>query len=137
MHGCRQNERRESWSKSTLRYCLRQKAVREVRLQLKSKATITWVGAADCVQAEVRLYDRLFTVPKPGAGDHSFLTELNPASVQRVTAYVEPSLREAARDERFQFERLGYFVADREDHEPRQGKLVFNRVTILKETFFG
>jgi glutaminyl-tRNA synthetase len=103
---------------------------------IKVKGTITWVGAADCVQAEVRLYDRLFTVPHPGAGDHSFLTELHPASVRRVTAYVEPSLREAAREERFQFERLGYFAADREDHELR-GKLVFNRVTTLKETFTG
>lgn len=102
---------------------------------IKVKGTITWVGAADCIKAEVRLYDRLFTVPRPGAGNHSFLAELNPASAQRVTAYVEPSLREAARDERFQFERLGYFVADREDHEPSQGKLIFNRITILKETF--
>lgn len=104
---------------------------------MKVKGTITWVAAADCVQAEVRLYDRLFTVPQPGADDHSFLTELNPASVQHVAAYVEPSLRVAAPDQRFQLERLGYFVADREDHEPDQGKLVFNRVTPLKETFAG
>ena len=102
---------------------------------IKVKGTITWVSAADCVQAEVRLYERLFTVPQPGTGHQSFLTELNPASAQRVTAYVEPSLREAAPDERFQFERLGYFVTDREDHQPSLGKLVFNRVTSLKETF--
>jgi glutaminyl-tRNA synthetase len=104
---------------------------------IKVKGTITWVGAADGVQAEVRLYERLFTVPHPGAGDRSFLAELHPASARCVTAYVEPSLRKAPRDERFQFERLGYFVADSEDHEPGQGRLVFNRVTTLKETFAG
>jgi glutaminyl-tRNA synthetase len=104
---------------------------------IKVKGTITWVGAADCVQAEVRLYDRLFNVPQPGAGEHSFLMELNPASARRAKAYVEPSLREAAPDERFQFERLGYFVTDREDHAPGHGKLVFNRVTTLKDTFAG
>lgn len=102
---------------------------------IKVKGTITWVGAADGVPAEVRLYERLFTVPNPGAGEHSFLTELNPASTRCVDAYVEPSLQQAPREERFQFERLGYFVADRKDHEPGQGKLVFNRVTTLKETF--
>jgi glutaminyl-tRNA synthetase len=52
-----------------------------------------------------------------------------------VTAYVERSLADAQRDERFQFERQGYFVADREDHRPEQGKLVFNRITTLKDTF--
>ena len=102
---------------------------------VKVKGTITWVSAADCVQAEVRLYDRLFTVPHPGAGEQSFLTEINPASARRITACAEPSLREAVRDDRFQFERNGYFVADREDHEPSQGKLVFNRITSLKDTF--
>jgi glutaminyl-tRNA synthetase len=102
---------------------------------IKVKGTITWVGAADGVQAEVRLYERLFTVAHPGAGDASFLDELNPDSVRRVTAYVERSLADAQRDERFQFERQGYFVADREDHRPEQGKLVFNRITTLKDTF--
>ncbi len=104
---------------------------------IKVNGTITWVSVADDVEAEVRLYDRLFAVPRPDAGDRSFLAELHPASVRRLTAYVEPSLRQAARDERFQFERLGYFVADREDHAPGQGKLVFNRITTLRETFVG
>ncbi len=102
---------------------------------IKIKGTITWVGASDGVKAEVRLYDHLFTVPQPGADSHSFLTELNPASARSVTAYVEPSLSEVACEESFQFERLGYFVADMVDHEPSQGRLVFNRVTTLKETF--
>jgi glutaminyl-tRNA synthetase len=104
---------------------------------IKVKGTITWVGAADAVQAEVRLYDRLFAVARPGAGDRSFLADLHPASLRRVTAFVEPSLRQAARDERFQFERLGYFVADREDHQPADGRLVFNRITPLRDTFGG
>ena len=104
---------------------------------IKVKGTITWVGAADGVQAEVRLYDRLFTAARPGAGERSFLEELHPASVRSVTAFVEPSLRQAAPDERFQFERLGYFVADRNDHAPGQGTLVFNRITTLKDSFAG
>jgi glutaminyl-tRNA synthetase len=102
---------------------------------IKVKGTITWVGAADGVQAQVRLYEPLFTVAQPGAGERSFLGELNAASVRRVTAYVEPSLGQAQREERFQFERLGYFVADRQDHAPEQGRLVYNRVTTLRESF--
>ncbi|MEJ8840492.1 glutamine--tRNA ligase/YqeY domain fusion protein [Ramlibacter sp. AN1133] len=102
---------------------------------VKVKGTITWVGAADCLQAEVRLYGHLFKVAEPGAGEESFLGEINPASVQRVTACVERTLGHAQADERFQFERLGYFVADRKDHQPGEGKLVFNRITTLKESF--
>jgi glutaminyl-tRNA synthetase len=85
------------------------------------------------VQAEVRLYDRLFMVPRPGAGERSFLEELNPASVKVVTAYAEPSLRQTLPEDRVQFERQGYFVADRHDHHRDRGTLVFNRVTALKE----
>lgn len=103
---------------------------------IKVKGTITWVSAADCVLAEVRLYDRLFSTPRPGSGDQSLLAELNPASVKIVRAYAEPSLRPALPDDRFQFERQGYFVADRKDHQPRD-KLVFNRVTTLKDAFTG
>ncbi|MBK0392608.1 glutamine--tRNA ligase/YqeY domain fusion protein [Ramlibacter algicola] len=103
---------------------------------VKVKGTITWVSAADGVQAEVRLYERLFTVPQPGGG-HDSLDELHPASARRVRAYVEPSLGQAAPEQHFQFERLGYFVADRVDHAPGHGKLVFNRITSLKETFTG
>lgn len=100
---------------------------------VKVKAAITWVGVADGVQAEVRLYDRLFTDPQPDAGGKDFLTLLNPDSLKVVTAYVEPSLANAQPDEKFQFERFGYFVADRKDHAP--GKPVFNRATGLKDSW--
>jgi len=102
---------------------------------VKVKGNITWVGVADGVRAEVRLYDRLFSVPQPGAGDRDFLEEINPDSLKVVTAYVEPSLRDAHGDQRFQFERHGYFVADRKDHRPGEGRPVFNRVTGLKDSF--
>jgi len=100
---------------------------------VKAKAAITWVGAADGVQAEVRLYDRLFTDAQPDAGGKDFLALLNPGSLKVVTAYVEPSLAAAQPDDKFQFERFGYFVADRKDHAP--GKPVFNRVTGLKDSW--
>ncbi len=100
---------------------------------VKVKAAITWVGVADGVQAEVRLYDRLFTDPQPDAGGKDFLALLNPDSLKVVTAYVEPSLANAQPDDKFQFERFGYFVADRKDHAP--GKPVFNRATGLKDSW--
>ena len=101
---------------------------------VKAKAAITWVGAADGVSAEVRLYDRLFTDPQPDAGGKNFLDALNPNSLKVVTAYVEPSLAVAQPDQKFQFERHGYFVADRTDHGVG-GKVVFNRVTGLKDSW--
>ena len=101
---------------------------------VKAKGVITWVGVADGVQAEVRLYDRLFSDAQPDAGGKDFLEALNPHSLQVVQAYVEPSLLKAAPDQKFQFERLGYFVADRLDHVTGS-KLVFNRVTGLKDSW--
>ncbi|MBI2734024.1 MAG: glutamine--tRNA ligase/YqeY domain fusion protein [Aquabacterium sp.] len=98
---------------------------------VKVKAAITWVGVADGVAAEVRVYDRLFTDPHPDAGGKDFLASLNPESKKVVTAYVEPSLAQAQADQKFQFERHGYFVADRKDHAP--GKPVFNKITGLKD----
>jgi len=100
---------------------------------VKVKAAITWVGVADGVQAEVRLYDRLFTDPQPDAGGKDFLALLNPESLKVVTAYVEPSLKTAQPDDKFQFERFGYFVADRHDH--RSDKPVFNKITGLKDSW--
>ncbi|MBE7938983.1 MULTISPECIES: glutamine--tRNA ligase/YqeY domain fusion protein [Ramlibacter] len=100
---------------------------------VKVKGNITWVGAADGVPAEVRLYDRLFSVPQPGTGERDFLDKLNPANLQVATAYVEPSLAQAAPDTRFQFERHGYFVADRQLHAP--GRPVFNRATGMKDSW--
>lgn len=100
---------------------------------IKVKGVITWVGVNDGIAAEVRLYDRLFTDPQPDAGGKDFLASLNPDSLKTVTAYVEPSLASAKPDEKFQFERHGYFVADRNDHGA--GKPVFNRVTGLKDSW--
>jgi glutaminyl-tRNA synthetase len=102
--------------------------------RVKAKAAITWVGVADGVQAEVRLYDRLFKDAQPDAGGKDFLESLNPDSLKVVTAYVEPSLAAAKPDDKFQFERFGYFVADRVDHGV-EGKAVFNRVTGLKDSW--
>ncbi len=98
---------------------------------VKVKGVITWVGADDALPAEVRLFDRLFTEPQPDAGGRDFLTALNPDSLSVRQAYVEPSLASAAPEARFQFERHGYFVADRVDH--RADRPVFNRITTLKE----
>jgi glutaminyl-tRNA synthetase len=100
---------------------------------IKVKGVITWVSAATGVAAEVRLYDRLFTEAQPDAGGRDFLSVLNPDSKKVVTAFVESSLASARPDDKFQFERHGYFVADRVDHAA--GKLVFNRTTTLKDTW--
>ena len=100
---------------------------------VKVKAAITWVGVADGVAAEVRLYDRLFTDAHPDAGGKDFKASLNPDSCRVITAYVEPSLAQAVPDQKFQFERHGYFVADRQDHAP--GRPVFNRITGLKDSW--
>jgi glutaminyl-tRNA synthetase len=94
---------------------------------------ITWVAAADAVAAEVRLYDRLFSEPHPDAGGKDFIASLNPNSLHTVTAYLEPSMASVAPETRIQFERHGYFVADRVDHAP--GKLVFNRTTGLRDSW--
>ncbi len=99
---------------------------------VKVKGNITWVGVADGVMAQVRMYDRLFAVPQPGMGEKDFLEEINPDSLKVVTAFVEPSLARATGDEKFQFERHGYFVADRGEH-PSGARPVFNRVTGLKD----
>jgi len=133
----------------------------------KVKGNIHWLAVDDAVAAEVRLYDRLFRVPFPGArnpgavkgetagaaeplpthaaivaGDEddagdaperSYLDDLNPDSKRVITAYVEPALATAAAEERFQFERHGYFVADLCDHAP--GKPVFNRAVTLRDSW--
>jgi glutaminyl-tRNA synthetase len=99
----------------------------------KVKGVITWVSTSDAVPAELRLYDRLFTDPQPDAGDKEFLKLLNPTSVVIAKAYVEPSLAKATPDEKFQFERWGYFVADRKDHS--HDAPVFNRSTSLKDNW--
>ena len=100
---------------------------------VKASAAITWVAVNDGLSAEVRMYDRLFNDPQPDAGGKDFLAVLNPDSLKFITAYVEPSLANSTAGQHFQFERHGYFVADRIDHGP--GKLVFNRITGLKDTW--
>ncbi len=100
---------------------------------VKVKAAITWVGVADGVSAEVRMYDRLFVDAQPDAGGKDFLESLNPNSLKVVTAIVEPSLANAQPDQKFQFERHGYFVADRVDHSA--GKPVFNLAVGLKDSW--
>ncbi|TSE23971.1 Glutamine--tRNA ligase [Tepidimonas sediminis] len=102
---------------------------------VKVKGVITWVGADEAVAAEIRLYDRLFTDPQPDAGGKDFKALLNPDSLRVVRGWVEPGLGDAAPEQRFQFERHGYFVADRLDHQP--GRPVFNRIATLKDGWGG
>jgi len=99
----------------------------------KVKGTIHWVSAAHAVEAEVRLYDFLFTVDNPSA-DKDFKTHLNPDSLETLAGCkLEPALAEARPGDRFQFERLGYFTADAKDCRP--GALVFNRTATLRDTW--
>jgi glutaminyl-tRNA synthetase len=101
---------------------------------VKVKGVITWVGVADGLPATVNLYDRLFTEEQPDAGGRDFLTVLNPHSLKTVQGVVEPSLAEAPPEARFQFERHGFFVADRRGHQPG-GPLMFNRITGLRDSW--
>ena len=103
----------------------------------KVKGTIHWVSAKHAIAAEIRLYDRLFTVADPDseADGKTYVDYLNPDSVKVVTGYVEPAAADAAPEQSFQFERSGYFVADRYDHKP--GAPVFNRSVTLRDTWAG
>jgi glutaminyl-tRNA synthetase len=98
----------------------------------KVKGTIHWVSATQSIAAEVRIYDRLFTVPEPGS-EEDFLKVVNPQSLEVVTARLESSLADAKLEDRFQFERIGYFALDSKDSAP--GKLVFNRTISLKDAW--
>ncbi|MFZ2971021.1 MAG: glutamine--tRNA ligase/YqeY domain fusion protein [Ferribacterium limneticum] len=108
---------------------------------VKVKGNLHWVSAAQSYAAEIRLYERLFKVPAPGArreGDapdleRDFLDDMNTDSARTITAQLEASLRDAKPEERFQFERHGYFVADRVDSKP--GAPVFNRAVTLKDSW--
>ncbi|MGB7542795.1 MAG: glutamine--tRNA ligase/YqeY domain fusion protein [Burkholderiales bacterium] len=119
--------------------------------QVKVKGNIHWVSAKHAYAAEVRLYDRLFKVPHPGRssppeqkssllplagegqGEGDWLADLNPDSKKVITAQLEPALREAKAEETFQFERHGYFLADRVDSNP--GAPVFNRAVTLRDSW--
>ncbi|MBS1159129.1 MAG: glutaminyl-tRNA synthetase [Proteobacteria bacterium] len=108
---------------------------------VKVKGNLHWVSAAQSYAAEIRLYDRLFKVPAPGArreGDapdleRDFLDDMNTDSCRTITAQLEACLRDAKPEERFQFERHGYFVADRVDSQ--EGQPVFNRAVTLKDSW--
>ncbi|MCM2493601.1 glutamine--tRNA ligase/YqeY domain fusion protein [Burkholderia glumae] len=99
----------------------------------KVKGNIHWVSAAHAVAAEVRIYDRLFREPHPDAGGRNYLEALNPDSKKIVNAYLEPGAEHAEAEARYQFERHGYFVADRLDTRP--GKPVFNRIVPLRDSW--
>lgn len=100
----------------------------------KVKGVIHWISAEHAVPAEVRLYERLFTVPRPDADkEHDFKEFINPDSLKVVNAYVERAAVLVAPESHFQFERLGYFVADRYDHSATRP--VFNRSVGLKDSW--
>jgi len=99
----------------------------------KVKGTLHWVSATHAVDAEVRLYERLFTDETPGAGDSDFLTQINPGALEVLTGCkLEPSLASASAGDRFQFERTGYFCVD---PDTRPGTPIFNRTVTLKDSY--
>lgn len=100
----------------------------------KVRGTIHWVDANNCADAEVRLYDNLFTVPDPDTGDRNFLDYLNPKSLEVLTGCkAEKNLETAVAPQSFQFMRIGYFCVDNKDSSPEH--LVFNRSVSLKDGF--
>ncbi len=100
---------------------------------IKVKGNIHWLSAKHSHPAEVRLYDRLFKVPHPGAGDRDVVLDLNPDSKKVITAQLEAALEDAKPEEQFQFERHGYFTADRVDSRPGAPK--FNRAVTLRDSW--
>ncbi len=101
--------------------------------RVKVKGNIHWLSTEHAHQAEVRLFDRLFKAPHPGRNTDNFLDDLNPDSKKVICAFLEPLLQQAKPEERFQFERHGYFVADRVDSTA--GKNVWNRAVTLKDSW--
>ncbi len=100
----------------------------------KIKGTIHWVSASHAIDAEVRLYDRLFTVAEPDAGG-DFKQFINPHSLEVITAKLEPSFKNAKHEERYQLERLGYFCLDKESSSASEKQLILNRTITLKDTW--
>lgn len=99
----------------------------------KVKGTLHWVSAAHAIPAEVRLYDRLFNDPTPDAHkDKDYMDFVNPNSLEIITGYVEPSLKDAQIGDIFQFQRLGYFNIEKDS---TQDKLIFNRTVGLRDTW--
>ena len=102
-------------------------------MSVKTKATIHWLDAKTAVPAEIRVYDRLFNVPHPDEGEGNFLDRLTPNSKEVLASYVEPAVANVEPDTKFQFERNGYFVSDREDHTAE--KPVFNLAVGLRDSW--
>jgi len=101
----------------------------------KVKGVIHFLSREHALPAEIRLYDRLFTVPEPDADkEKDFLEFMNPHSLEVVQGWVEAAVRDAVPETRYQFERLGYFVTDRREHQAG-GKLVFNRTVTLRDSW--
>jgi glutaminyl-tRNA synthetase len=101
---------------------------------IKPKGVIHWVSATEGKQATVRVYDRLFNQESPGKGEGDFIDDINPDSLYIVEqAWIEPSLALAAPEQNFQFEREGYFVADRSDYSADTP--VFNKTIGLRDTW--
>src|SRR5690606_4100322 len=98
---------------------------------IKPKGVVHWVSATECKEAELRLYERLFTHQTPDKTDGDFMEYVNRDSLKIITAFIEPALAEVAAESNFQFEREGYYVADRYDHAP--AKPVFNLTIGLRE----
>jgi glutaminyl-tRNA synthetase len=101
---------------------------------IKPKGVVHWVSASKGIPAEIRLYDRLFTEPEPGSGGVDFMEHVNRDSLKVLQGcLVEPGLVTAVAEQNIQFEREGYFVADRFDHS--SDKLVFNKTIGLRDTW--
>ena len=101
----------------------------------KVKGTLHWVSAKHAIEAEVRLYDRLFSVESPDADkEKDFLDFINPESLNTINAYLEPSLKDVEPGDKFQFQRLGYFNVDKESTKEQ---LVFNRTVTLRDSWGG
>jgi glutaminyl-tRNA synthetase len=100
---------------------------------VKVKGTIHWVSAQHAYKCEVRLYDRLYKMPHPGRETGNFLDDINPSAKSVITAYLEPVLKDVTAGEINQFERHGYFIADRTDS--KSGEPVFNRTVTLRDSW--
>jgi glutaminyl-tRNA synthetase len=100
---------------------------------IECKAAIHWVDVATSCDAEIRLYERLFSVEDPDAAEGGFLSVINPESLKTIRGKVEPALAFSEAGESFQFERIGYFIADQKDHS--SGCPVFNRTVGLRDSW--
>src|SRR5690606_4399587 len=99
----------------------------------KVKGTLHWVSVNEALPVEVRLYDRLFTEASPDTQkDKDFMDFINPESLKVITAFAEPSVKDAEVEDKFQFQRMGYFVVDR---DTTSEKMVFNRTVPLRDSW--